>query len=519
MTGDRGDLGDSLLCVDLRTGESRRVGRMWRKEGNTHCIACGFGYVAVVTGSTIFIAEEANWNHYWSRESVGNMLNSCVLTKLLEGENGEPEEVVLIVGSNGGAIYTLAIPKPLPDEYMLVDGPAMFPTSSIDQTDVPEGKVRVLRHVEKPHIKIKQYLTKKIVQTESSSIPNINCVVQGKGMYTDYIIAAPDYEPCLLVFVRQYDDQQVVEQPTLDDSGEAIEDGKEVIFALIEQQRDRSSILLPLCPPDDSFSNPIPEGRRNHRITWNDRARVCSLNLAWAPWHHRSIIAAGTDSCDLIIYDFDAAQALLSENQPDHVFTLEESAKTVLFAHHLRNEVRLLKFSPLSSVPILAFATMDSKVYFVDCTDWSLEWVTVPNIPTGFQWALDASALLVATRTGCVKITIKKLPSLTDQLIYQIANSGQTHQFEEFDESGDIKERLNLLSFGLVRDGSKVSWLDEDIVNPPIRLKSGPGPDNPMFSNRIIRPFLINSLAEPNNIPDIDALSLSPSESSDEDSQ
>jgi hypothetical protein len=557
--GVRGE-GNQIRCVNLKTGEYRTCGRLWKIPGGVHALCCGFGYVAVVTSSMIYIAEESNWNHYWSRQGLGSMINSCVITKLLQGEDGQAEEVVLIVGSNGGAITTLAIPTVPEPEYMIMDQHDSMFGKDIDQTDVPEGKVRVLKFVETKPIEVKQHLCRTGPAKTFPRINNINCIAQGKGMYTDYIVAAPDYESRLLIFVRQYEYSEVgfLQENAGFYHTQPVEDAKLSIFELIEQQRNPSSILLPLAPPVDSKAPESPasnskvvdlsyyEEEDSDSDSFGGHSRVPkvnSLNLAWAPWHHRSIVAAGTDSNQLIIYDFDAAQALLAENSPDHIFDETESVQTILYHRKFTHPVRLLKFSPLPSVPILAVAVMTARVYFIDCNDWSIEWVSIPSTVTGMTWTRDASALLVATSEGCVSIRVKKLPSLTDQLILQLSQSSAAIKELPSDLEGieDIKERMNLASFGYVlRDsidtlpqtqGSEidqsdsdeeagssetqpefkrkrkrrvktpftVSWDDEEWVNPPQRLKSGPPPTNGQMTNRVMvpNPFVANNEDDP----------------------
>lgn len=147
-----------------------------------HCVTTGFGYVAVVTPYEIYLADESNWRHFWKRtRSFAGMLNSCVLTKLLAGEdelgNASPEEVVLLVASNGGAIYTIPIPKPTEQEYMLID---LTPSdaedsvffSDVDQTGVPEGKRRVLKYTPNPDLELKQTLRRTGPSLEFNNIQN-----------------------------------------------------------------------------------------------------------------------------------------------------------------------------------------------------------------------------------------------------------------------------------------------------------------------------------------------------------
>jgi len=548
-----GDAG-MVRCVDLRTGEFRSVGELWRIGYSVHCIATGFGYVAMVTSNVIYIAEEANWRNYWTRDAIlpNGMLNSCVLTKLLADEDGDantsPEEVVLIVGSNGGAVYTLTIPKPQPEQFAIIDilpeeAQDAIQASNVDQTGVPEGKRKVLQFVPKPEIEIKQCLVKCGPGAKYPNIQNINCLVQGKGIYTDYLIGAPDYETRLLIFIRQYSNRKV---GFLGATHKQVHDAQYSIFELIEQQREPISLILPIkvtknhnvdgekkhesslpsspSSQDDSASNTSDaedDENRWERNRWRSfnapgNMTVNSLNLAWAPWHHRSILAAGTDCNDLIIYDFDEAQRLMCDHDPEFIFDAAHSNSTILFRKRFNQPVRLLKFSPVPSIPILAVADMTNYLTFIDCSDWNtIEKIAIPGLVTGMAWALDASLLYVATTHGCVAMKVKKMPSLTDQVLVSLvkakrvaatssassssstsssstsssnAPSDNTSPFAlgSLDGGADLQERLSLLEFGWVLDSSqKVSWLAEEDVDPPLHPKGSNA--GPWFTRVLVR--------------------------------
>ena len=494
---------EGLTCVNLRTGEWRPLNHLWGAS-RLHCVCTGFGFVAFVTFSTIFIAEEGNWNHIWTRNNLaGPMLNSCVLTKLL-GEDGQPDEVVLIVGSNGGAVYTCSLPKAVPDEYIVVDLPSeddpdIDPNSwrhwgeGVDQSDVPLGQRRVLKGKPKQQIEIKQCLVdKREVDTEvedeeetSMRIQNINCLTQGKGIYTDYLIGAPDSETRLYIFIRSYegksDDYWQIPRSYRDPATDATE----VVFELVEQQRNPKSIILPISakPPSDWVPNEeMSDEEYNRARNHIAETQPSSLNLAWAPWYHRSIIAAGTDSDRLIIYNFDEAQRLLSENEPNHIFDFDESQATVIFEAQLNNAVRLLKFSPVPSVPILAVCETNTFLTFIDCRTWHIERIALPQLPNpdegepedtvvcGMAWSADASVFYVSSTAGIFKFNVKLLPSLSDRAMIAMV---QNHDFDpaelhSLDSRDEMIERFNLMSFGLVRDkNAAVDWLDMDKLVPP----------------------------------------------------
>lgn len=458
--------------------------------------------MAFVSSYTIYIAEEANWNNCWTRDYVdrGHMLNSCVLTKLL-GEDGEPDEVVLIVGSNGGAVYTCSLPKVVPDEYLIVDLPTVEELENdpgiytslgegVDQSDVPPGKVRVLKHVPLQEIEIKQclrYVSREPLETgEHKEIKNINCLAQGKGTYTDYLVGAPDYESRLYIFIRSYEGLE--EEAFMSYKGE-LKDARQTIFELIEQQRNPESILLPI----GVVGVPHTEEERAQELKDKERGieyghtdyTPNSLNLAWAPWYHRSIIAAGTDSNRLIIYDFDQAQRLLCENEPDTVFRFAESKATILFEATFTLAVRLLKFSPVPSVPILAVCETAKYVTFIDCRTWHIERVALPPPPVrdppprwgqietvvcGLAWELDASAVHISTNQGIFTYKVKLLPSLSDTLMIKMVQDYDCDPsaLETLPSAEEMVERFNLLSFGLVRDkNAKVHWMDEQDLVPP----------------------------------------------------
>lgn len=462
--------------------------------------------MAFVSSGTIYLAEEANWGNFWTRDYVdhGHMLNSCVLTKLL-GEDGAPDEVVLIVGSNGGAVYTCSLPKLIPDEYLLVDlppaeelenDPGIYLSlgAGVDQTDVPPGQVRVIKHVPKPTIEIKQclrYVAPEEPGVKRKEIRNINCLAQGKGTYTDYLVGAPDHESRLYVFIRSYDGlEEPPFVPTY--STREVVDARQVIFELIEQQRNPHSVLLPIgiagAPRTDEEKAMMKEKYSADDIQYGHADFTPnSLNLAWAPWYHRSIIAAGTDSHRLIIYDFDEVQRLLCENEPDHVFDFAESKATVLFEAKFSLAVRLLKFSPVPSVPILAVCETAKFVTFIDCRTWHIERIALPKteppvpptqrwgntetVVSGLAWELDASAVHISTNLGIFTYKVKLLPSLSDTLMIKMVKDydSDPSTLESLPNAEEMVERFNLLSFGLVRNHeAKIHWMDEcDLVPPP----------------------------------------------------
>lgn len=486
-----------MVCANLKTGETRNLTKKWSATG-IHCICTGFGYVAYVTGHDIFIAEERNWNNFWTRQYVCNnhMPNSCVITKLL-GENGEPDEAVLIVGSNGGAVYTLTLPKALPDEYLLIDRPteeeAEHDTGifshlgvGIDQTGVPEGKIRVAKARPAGTIEIKQCLLHVSRSEDDPSkrapLRNINCLAQGKGTYTDYLVGAPDYESRIYIFIRSYDKLEDPHQ-VYRYRDENVEDCRQVIFELVEQQQNHHSIIMPIGikpePKTDEEKKALGNEYSDYQLRYgHSDFTPNSLNLAWAPWYHRSIIAAGTDSGRLFIYDFDAVQRLLCEHEPTHIFDWHESRSTVLFQAKLDYSVRLLKFSPVPSVPILAVCETNTFISFIDCRDWHIERIKLPNIGArrnfeivtcGMTWAPDASAVYVSTNRGIIVYKVKLLPSLSDRVLVQMVNNYDYDPSEllNLDNAEEMQERFNLMSFGMLREkGASVHWMDQDDIHP-----------------------------------------------------
>lgn len=438
----------------------------------------------MLSSSAVLIAEERNHNNFWVRDRLESvhMLNGCVLTKLLgDEENGTKDEVVLMVGANGGAVYTFKIPDSPDSELELVSNTneekkdeTAGETSSKNVlsilADQLDASVDDFVKESKGPIEIKQCLT--VANQSGLKLQNINSIAQGKGSYTDYLVGAPDNETRLYIFVRSYDNR-------VDDSWKNIEDGKQVIFELIEQQADPASIILPLgleAPSEQTlrgirtFDTPGTEAY--------EKQKVNSLTLAWAPWLHRSIIAAGTDTKRLIIYDFDAAQQLMMENDPTHIFDFAESNATILYQVQLSYPVRLLKFSPVPSIPILAVAESVSYVTFIDCRNWTSERVHFstqqgrygPPRICGMAWLPDASAILISTSDGIYSHRVKQVPSLTDRLLLGVIEDKDVslESLRELGAADELMERAALMSFGLVRDkNAKVGFVPDPPPSPP----------------------------------------------------
>lgn len=433
------------------------------------------------------------------QDHMNGMFNSCVLTKL---ERNGTEEVVLLVGSNGGAIYVVEVPE-LPNHEESTSVVAVPPSDSESaqseaKSEASSEQVPLIVDVDTtieltvsdtessdaesatppfPILRMKQCLTRAIINKPRSRIQNVNCLAQGRGIYCDYLVGAPDNESRLYVFLHQYD-QDASTLSIDEDSTESREQlfGPEVCFELIEQQQASSSLVLPLVTVNEmEKSKKRAESEEDEEEEWTPSRHSVpernSLNVAWSPWNKKSLIAAGTDSCELIIYNFDSVHGMLSENDPTHVFDVKESAACEVYRAKFAQDVRLLKFSPLASVPLLMVGDMSSTLAFVDCDTWKLERISLPpgSLITGAFWALDARAVFVATTLGIVKVHVKRIPCLMDTLLSAIVLKPTLTTMEEVraELSEEMNEPFDLLSFGRLA-ARTIHWPDESSLVPPL---------------------------------------------------
>lgn len=451
--------------MHLPTGKCDIPGYKYHWSDAIVCVCTGFGFLAVIGYSNILIVDEKNLDNYWARKrfSDNHTLCSATITKLFADEaNGiTKDELVLIVSSNGGAIYTISIPDPdIPANRLPPPPPVVDKGPSVDIMNMTEDEIMdwAFTKPPPPPKKIARPFTVKQCLIHAGRhgrrLPNINALAFGKGCYSDYILGATDGSNRLSIFVRSYENRELLLWPDH-------EDAKQVILELIEQQTDPGSLILPLG------LEPISETdlKQMRGDIWAEYPRyqknqiVDSVTVGWAPWPQKSIVAAGTDTNRLIIYDFDAAHALLEEKEPNHVFDFEESQATILFQAQLSSPVRLVKFSPVPSIPILAVAEKGPFLNFIDCRDWSHERIALPQEPkrktpaeiNGLAWKPDASAIIVSLDHGIFYLNVKLVPSLSDRLLLNIIRD-KNASLDDIKGDSEMMERAELMSFGFLRN-------------------------------------------------------------------
>jgi len=132
-------------------------------------------------------------------------------------------------------------------------------------------------------------------------------------------------------------------------------------------------------------------------------------------WHpYSNMFAVGAGQC--AVYDLDKRRVVATFDSCNTERLKSEEAEE----ENWGDDIRLVRFCPNASIPLLAFMETNKRMHLVNTKTWECQIIKFQEDSTGLFFSPDGHILYIGTTAGLYKFDVVRLPTLKDICVQYI---------------------------------------------------------------------------------------------------